>query len=664
MRTLLRTALVALATLLSLSVNAATPPAAAAPAAAPVAAAPAAPVSGAARTLDRADVEAWLDGFMPYAIRRGNIAGAVVTVVKDGEVLVAKGYGYADVEAKKPVDPATTMFRPGSVSKLLTWTAVMQQVERGKLDLDTDVNKYLDFKIPERPDGPITLRHIMTHTPGFEEQIKSLITDDPSLLVPLGTYARNSTPTRIYKAGTTPAYSNYATALAGYLVERTSGMSFDDYLDANIFRPLGMAHSTFRQPLPAQFEADMAKGYKVATEKAKPFEIVVPAPAGSLSASGVDMAHFMIAHLQNGEFGGNRILSEATARMMHETATTMIPPLNRMMLGFYEQNYNGHRVISHGGDTSFMHSYLHLFLDDNVGLYVSVNSAGKEGAAGAVRSALFEQFADRYFPAAPGPAEPTLQTAAEHARLVAGQYEVSRRPDRSFMSLLNLLGALKVTANDDGTITASMLRGLNGEPKRFREVEPFVWRDTASNWRAAAKIENGRVLRLSEDELSPFMVFEPIPMYRSPVWLLPAAAIAAAACLLTALFWPIGAIVRWRLRAPLRLAGDAARAHRGTRMGATLVAVVVAAWAGVLVGAMSKMSLLSPAFDKWIIVLSAVSVIGFVGGAALLLLAAVRTWRSGRPWYSRLWAIVLAASGLVLLYAAWLSKLMSFVTKY
>src|SRR5512137_1521312 len=110
MRILLRTALVALATLLSLSVNAATPPAATAPATAPVAAAPAAPVSGAARTLDRADVEAWLDGFMPYAIRRGNIAGAVVTVVKDGEVLVARGYGYADVEAKKPVDPATTMF--------------------------------------------------------------------------------------------------------------------------------------------------------------------------------------------------------------------------------------------------------------------------------------------------------------------------------------------------------------------------------------------------------------------------------------------------------------------------------------------------------------------------------------------------------------------------
>ena len=123
--------------------------------------------------LNRADVEAWLDGFMPYALERGDIAGAVVVVVKDGQVLLQKGYGYADVAKRTPVDPETTLFRPGSVSKLFTWTAVMQLVEQGKLDLDADVNEYLDFEIPARDGKPVTLRQIMTHTAGLEETARA-----------------------------------------------------------------------------------------------------------------------------------------------------------------------------------------------------------------------------------------------------------------------------------------------------------------------------------------------------------------------------------------------------------------------------------------------------------------------------------------------------------
>jgi len=196
--------------------------------------APTAPTAPVAHPLERSDLEPWLDGFVPYAIERGDVAGGVVAVVKNGEVIFAKGYGLADVEKHKPVDAERTMFRPGSVSKLLTWTAVMQLVEQGKLDLDKDVNEYLDFKIPARADGPITLRNIMTHTPGFEEQIKALIIEDPKQLITLQAYAERSTPVRIFKAGSTPAYSNYATAVAGYIVERTSGQPFDDYIEAHI----------------------------------------------------------------------------------------------------------------------------------------------------------------------------------------------------------------------------------------------------------------------------------------------------------------------------------------------------------------------------------------------------------------------------------------------
>ena len=252
----LAAALVALA---NFSVSAQTPTETA-PAAAAVTP-PAAEVDGVALT--KTDVDAWLDGFMPHALATGDLAGAVVAVVKDGQIVTERGFGYADVEKKKPVDPKLTLFRPGSVSKLVTWTAVMQLVEQGKLDLDADVNKYLDFTIPPRAGKPITLRNIMQHTAGFEEQVKSIITEDPNT-PGFEELLKRWTPTRVFDAGTTPAYSNYATSVAGYIVQRVSGESFYDYVDKHIFAPLDMKHSTFRQRLPKDLEPLMATGYVLA----------------------------------------------------------------------------------------------------------------------------------------------------------------------------------------------------------------------------------------------------------------------------------------------------------------------------------------------------------------------------------------------------------------
>src|SRR6202046_4962406 len=135
--------------------------------------------SPAAVALTTDDANAWLDGYLPYALKTADIAGAVVAIVKDGQILTLRGYGYADVAKRTPVDPKLTLFRPGSVAKLFTWTAVMQLVEQGKIDLDADVNRYLDFKIPDRDGKPITMRNLMQHTAGFEEQAKGLISEDP-----------------------------------------------------------------------------------------------------------------------------------------------------------------------------------------------------------------------------------------------------------------------------------------------------------------------------------------------------------------------------------------------------------------------------------------------------------------------------------------------------
>ena len=144
------------------------------------------------------DLEAFLDGFLPYALERARIPGAVVVVVRGDQVVLEKGYGFSDVAKRKPVLPETTLFRPGSVSKLFTWTAVMQQVEAGKLDLDKDVNTYLDFKIPPFEGKPITLRNIMTHTAGFEESVRYLISSDPKAAMALKKQMPLALPQRVF----------------------------------------------------------------------------------------------------------------------------------------------------------------------------------------------------------------------------------------------------------------------------------------------------------------------------------------------------------------------------------------------------------------------------------------------------------------------------------
>jgi CubicO group peptidase (beta-lactamase class C family) len=614
--------------------------------------------------LTSTDAEAWLDGFLPYALKIGDVAGAVVVIVKDGEILLQKGYGYSDVEARKPVDPEVTLFRPGSVSKLFTWTAVMQLVEQGKLDLDADVNKYLDFEIPARDGQPITLRNIMTHTAGFEEQIKGLMGAEGQPFEPFDVHLKAWVPTRIFAPGSTPAYSNYATSLAGYIVARTSGQSFDDYIEQHIFAPLGMKHATFRQPLPEALKPHMSKGYAVSSQPAQPFEIVGPAPAGSLSASGADMGRFMIAHLQKGAFGTERILQEATAMQMHDTALTVLPRMRRMMLGFYEQDRNGHRAIGHAGDTQWFHTDLHLFLNDGIGMYISMNSGGREGAPGRIRSTLFEQFADRYLPGPTLDGKVDEKTAAEHARLIAGTYENTRRAQSSFQSMLNLLGGVKVVANEDATITVAAARNLAGVPIKWREVEPFVWRDVDGNNLLAAQVENGRVVRFSFGEISPFMVFDRVPGSRSPAWLLPAFLVGIAALFLTTLAWPISALVRRHYGVPYRLAGGDAKAHRYVRIAATATVVLLIGWAVTVTVMMESYKLLASTLDGWIFVLQLLSVIVFLGAAAVGVWNAMVVVRGPRKWYAKTWAVVLAASLIVVLWVAFGFHLIAFDVNY
>jgi CubicO group peptidase (beta-lactamase class C family) len=623
----------------------------------------AAGAESAAHALSAADVETWLDGYVPYALHSGDIAGAVIAVVKNGDVLFERGYGYADYDRRVSVDPKLTLFRWGSVSKLLTWTAVMQLVEQGKLDLDADVNQYLDFKIPPREGKPVTLRNIMTHTGGFEERLKGLIGVEADGVMPLDEFVKLYIPARIFAPGETPAYSNTATAIAGYIVARATGVSFDDYIDKHLFEPLHMQHATFRQPLPAALEPNVSNGYRVASLPPKPFEIVGPAPAGSLSASGDDMARFMIAHLQKGRYGSGQILKEETAEQMHTTALTILPRVNRMELGFYEDNYNGHHVIAHGGDTQWFHSDLHLFIDDGVGLLISMNSVGKEGAAQEVRSQLFHEFADRYFPGPAADGKVDEKAAAEHARMIAGRYSVSRRVDTSFVSLLYLEQQATVADNGDGTISVSSATSPSEVPLKWREIAPFVWREEHGKDLLSARVENGRVVRFAYGEASPFEQYLRTPWEKSGGWWTPAMALSVVLLLLTALAWPVSALTRRHYGVVYALSGRDARAHRWVRIAAVVAALVFVGWVVLVVSMLSSLDLI-PKVNGWIALLRILSPFAFFGGAALGLWNAWVVVRGRRRFWAKLWAVLLALALLVLLWAALTFHLISLPTGF
>lgn len=544
------------------------------------------PLAGAAESpatatpiLTKADADSWLDGFLSYALDSADVAGAVVVIVKDGAVLTEKGFGYADVAARRRVDPRTTLFRPGSTSKLFTWTAVMQQVELGKINLDRDVNEYLDFKIPAYQGRPITMRNIMTHTAGFEDAYEGLIVNADR--VPrLESVVKAWIPERIFAPGTTPAYSNYATTLAGYIVQRVSGEAFDEYIARHIFRPLGMTHSTFSEPLPPSLAPDMSAGYALASQSPKPFEMFSVRPAGSATVSADDMARFMLAHLDEAQ---GALLKPETARQMHQSPLTILPPLDRMDLGFYEQNLNGFNIIGHGGDTQWFHSYLWLLPEQKVGIFYSQNSAGRGFASLTIREALIRRFMDRYFPASTnGTAH--FKGRPNEAAAVAGTYLASRRSESGLRRALNFFSQLHVTADAKGGLRADGLefQGINGAPRDYVQVAPYVWQERDGNERLAAQVQNGRVTRISVDSVSPFTVFERVPWYSSTAWLRTATILSLLSILAMLLSFPVNWIARRYYGASRRLIEGERRAYRLTGALALAALLIVVLWLSIL----------------------------------------------------------------------------------
>ncbi len=611
----------------------------------------------AAHEMTAADVEAFLDGIVPLQLRRDDIAGATVSVVRNGKLLFAKGYGYADVEKKKVVSPQETLFRPGSTSKLFTWTAIMQLFEQGKLNLDHDVNDYLDFKIPEAFGKPITLKDIMTHTPGFEEQIKDLFSTN-STKPNLGEYLKTHIPARIYPPGTVPAYSNYATAIAGYIVERVSGRPFDEYIDENIFKPLNMTRSTFTQPLPSNLAASMSNGYRLASDPPQPFEFVNPFPAGSLSSTATDMAQFMIAHLQDGQLGEAKILKPETARLMHSRLFALDDAANAMCYGFYEESRNGHRIIGHGGDTVYFHTDLHLVLDQQVGFFVSYNSAGRGESRG--RVTLWEAFLDRYYPYSVPAA--SSASAKDDARSASGTYVLSRRSDSSFLKTASLINQFAVSPVGDGDIEVPDLTGANGKPKRWQGIGPMTFLERGGQDKLIFKPDqNGQMQMILP---YPFFVGQRIGMLQNGKLLMAVLGISLFLMLLTLILWPVAWFVRRHYGRKLELSSVELLLRVVVRIVFALDLIFIAALFGLVIYGLTHLEIFSDRGSIWFRLIQIVGVLGAAGTLVAVINAGLAWISKRRSIWVKLQATIMLLACLGVLWFAVAGNLLHFSSTY
>ena len=431
---------------------------------------------------DTAVVEAFVDGVVKPSMKETHSPSGVVMVMKNGRIILAKGYGFIDVEKRIPVDPVTSLFRPGSISKLFTWVSVMQLVEQGKLDLDADVNQYLQtFQIKDTwPGQPITLRHIMTHTPGFEDGgLGYLIGDDPARIMPLADSLAKYQPDRINPPGQHTAYSNYATALAGLIVANVSGMEFNAYLQKNIFDVLGMKHSSFVEPLPPDLEVDMAKAYSynagTDSYEEKKYEIISNfGPAGAMAVSAYDMSLFAYALLNGGAYKDQRILKAATLQQMLDEGFAHDDRVRGMGLGFIERRFGpeGFDNFGHDGGTTIFISHFGLSLQEDFMLFSSFSGPG----AGETAHAFVGAFYDEFFPADAPVIEPPADFADRAARYT-GSFTSWRGNFSEFESLLRGLGSMKVAALPDNTLMIG--------PKRYVEVDKNLFREVNGNERVA-----------------------------------------------------------------------------------------------------------------------------------------------------------------------------------
>jgi len=620
-------------------------------------------LTGASGPSSPEEMGAFLDAFFEAKMAELHIPGAAIVVVKDGNVFLAKGYGLADLAHQTPVDPTKTAFRAGSVSKLFTWTAVMQVAERGLLDLDTDVNRYLtDFRVPDTYPQPVTLAHLLTHTAGFEDRWIGSATRGPEELEPLSQVLANAMPQRVEAPGVVHSYSNYGTGLAGHLVEQVSGLSFDQFVEENILHPLGMDGTTFRQPIPEALAANMATGYTYAdgTLEAAPLIYQKIGPEGAMTLTPIDMAAFMIAHLHEGEYGDVRILETTTAQEMHRQQFTHHPELPGMTYGFKERTINGLRVIGHGGDIHTFASQMVLIPEEDLGFFVVYNRYDD-----AFREQLISAFFDHYYPAqGEGPVPQAIEMSSESLERFAGSYRWVKYPRSTLGKLIALVPGpypVVIKANQDTSLSLSFF-GADAE-WRYVPVEQHVFKKVEGGPQllAGLQVDPGDTLAFQKNQAGEVTygfvslqntAFEKLAWYESAEAQLGTMGSLLLLFVSAVVLWPLGALInrlRKRTRAP-----DPAR-RRALWVGWMVSALNLVFMLGILLSFGEELVYGVPLLIRVMLVIPIVTSILSLAFLALAVIAWMRgTWSLvSRLYYS----LIALASVLFVLFAGYWNML-------
>lgn len=455
--------------------------------------------------LNKEDIKEFIENTVPKQLERYNIAGASVSVVKDGEELFTKAYGYRNISEGLKAD-SNTMFRIGSVTKLFTWTAIMQLVEQGKLNLDDDISKYLDdIKLGGNYKEPITIKHLMTHTAGIEDKFSNLFMsrdeEIPSLKEALLKDKRN----RIFKPGEIVAYSNYGTALAGRIIENISGMTYEEYIKKNILNPLDMNRTTMQQPAFAEYD-NVSKGHMYSQGGYKVFEDAFTQlpPIGAISTSAEDISKIMIMHLQKGRYKNRIILKEDTAKLMYKTHFASDKRLSGICLGFIEWKRNDKRIIWHSGGTALFKTLFMLIPEENVGIFISYNSPNSDEA----RSEFRQKLLDRYYPYNIEKVKP-LENYKDRAKKYEGYFKEGRTAKYNSDKLIFALSRIeKVIANYDGTLT---FRGT-----KYIEVNPLVFYEVNGQGKLIFHEDENQNIKYLFQDFEPHEAYIKIKWYENP----------------------------------------------------------------------------------------------------------------------------------------------------
>lgn len=440
-------------------------------AAAPAPVVAAAPVVANVAPLPPAELEAYVDGIVRDAMAADHIPGVTVSVVQNGQVVLKKGYGFARLGPARPVDPDRTLFRIASISKTFTWIAVMKEVEAGRMRLDAPINLYLPEKIQVREktgwfdqefDRPVRVIDLMSHSPGFEDRaLGQLFERDPDRVRPLEVYLRQERPRRVREAGSDPAYSNYGVGLAGAAAAWVSGKPFEQLIEREITGPLGMAHTTFRDPyparkdlpapMPAALKADLSDGFLWTGSgwQKRPYEYTAQvAPAGGASTTAGDMARYMTMILNGGTLDGVQIYSPTTAAGFARVQSRPAPGVAGMAHGFLTFQLPGGRTgYGHDGVLLSYRSSMIVVPELGLGVFVAANSETGQR----LTNQLTGRIVQRFYGPAPALPEPGSAWLKSNAGIFAGEFTSTRRSFRGLEQFIGLIDArTRVSVTDSG----------------------------------------------------------------------------------------------------------------------------------------------------------------------------------------------------------------------